>query len=149
MFYNQDRDQIRRFYLDAWRKAQAGEGMDPMEQLVAEVIAEHPEYHAVLTSEDRALGREYLPEQGDTNPFLHMGLHIAIREQVLTDRPDGIRRIHERLSQALGARMAAEHRMMDCLAEALWLAQRNGTMPDEAAYLENLRELERRLVKGG
>jgi len=145
MFFNQDRDQIRRFYLESWRKARENEPLDPMERLVAEVVAEHPEYHRVLSGEEKALGREYLPEQGETNPFLHMGLHIAIREQVMTDRPEGIHRIHERLSHALGSRMEAEHRMMDCLAEALWHAQRSGGMPDEGGYLTCIQELERTL----
>ncbi|WP_435101629.1 DUF1841 family protein [Arhodomonas sp. AD133] len=148
MFFGQDRNQIRRFYLEAWRKAEANEALDPMEQLVAEVVAEHPEYHHVLRSEDRALGRDYLPEEGETNPFLHMGLHIAIREQVMTDRPGGIARIHQRLAAALGSRMDAEHRMMDCLAEALWHAQRQGGMPDEQAYLACLEGLERSLARG-
>ncbi|MCS4503577.1 hypothetical protein KBTX_00763 [wastewater metagenome] len=137
----QDRNQMRRFYLESWRKAQDGEPMDPMERLVAEVVAEHPEYHGVLADGERALGREYLPEDGETNPFLHMGLHIALREQVANDRPPGIRRIHETLTRAHGERMAAEHRMMDCLAEALWQAQRQGGMPDEAAYLTCLEGL--------
>lgn len=146
MFLNQDREQIRRFYLESWRKAEAGEAMDPMEELVAAVIAEHPEYHAVLRQGDRALEREYRPEDGEPNPFLHMGLHIAIREQVMADRPGGIARIHGNLAHALGSRMEAEHRMMDCLAEALWHAQRSGIPPDEAGYFGCLEGLERSLV---
>lgn len=47
--------------------------------------------------------------------------------------------------EALAARLddahAAEHRMIECLAEALWEAQRAGTPPDEAAYVERLRRL--------
>lgn len=142
MFFSQDRNQLRRFYLESWRKAQQRLPLEPIEQLVAEVVAEHPEYHPVLENEERALGREYLPETGEANPFLHMGMHIAIREQVASNRPHGIRPIHRRLSRALGDTQAAEHAMMDCLAEALWQAQRLGTAPDEAAYLQCLKALE-------
>lgn len=147
MFFNQSREEIRGFYLASWRKAERGEALDPMERLVADVIADHPEYHAVLRNEERALGREYWPEDGETNPFLHMGLHIAIREQVINDRPGGIGRIHTRLAEALGSTLDAEHRMMDCLAEALWNAQRQGGMPDETAYYGCLESLERSLAR--
>jgi hypothetical protein len=30
---------------------------------------------------------------------------------------------------------------MECLAEMIWQAQRNGTAPDEEAYLECVRQL--------
>ena len=141
MIFDTDRDSLRRFYVDAWTKAQAGGPLTPMEAQVADVVAEHPEYQAMLQDPDRALGREYLPEQGETNPFLHMGLHLALREQVSTDRPAGVAAVHRRLGRRLGGAHEAEHAMMECLAEALWQAQRDARPPDEAAYLAALKRL--------
>jgi hypothetical protein len=97
------------------------------------VIELHPEYHSVLESGSEALEREFMPESGSTNPFLHMGLHLAIREQVGTDRPAGIREIHGELTRRLHDSHAAEHRMIEFLAETLWQSQRTGQPPDEAA----------------
>ncbi len=146
MFFS-DREQMRRFYLEAWRKYQAGGVLEPLEAMVGEVVARHPEYHPLLRNEDKALQRDYLPEDGETNPFLHMGLHIALREQVATDRPAGIRRIHQNVSRALGDPLEAEHLMMEPLAEGLWQAQRDGRQPDEAAYLRALEALEQRVAR--
>ncbi|HYW03908.1 MAG TPA: DUF1841 family protein [Gammaproteobacteria bacterium] len=145
MFLGEDRESYRKAFAEAWRKARAGEPLEPVERIVADVVAEHPEYHRVIERGDQTLQREYLPETGETNPFLHMGLHIALREQVSADRPAGVRGIHASLARVLGGRTEAEHRMMDCLAETLWQAQRQGTMPDERAYLQCLEELERKL----
>ncbi len=145
MIFGQDRDQLRRYYVEAWRKAREGLPLEPLERKIADVVAEHPEYHALLENEDRALGREYHIAEGETNPFMHMGMHIAIREQVDTNRPVGIRALHRRLSRALGGTMEAEHLMMESLAEALWVAQREGQVPDERAYLLRLQEVLKRL----
>lgn len=139
MFGN-DRDGMRRYYLQCWQKFQNKLPMDALEQQIAAVIAEHPEYHALLQQEEKALQREYLPEQGETNPFLHMGLHLGIHEQVSTNRPAGISELYRQLVIKHG-KHDAEHRMMDCLAESIWLAQRNQTTPDETAYLDCLKQL--------
>ncbi len=141
MFGN-DRDSMRRYYLHCWQKQQAGQALDGLEQQIAAVVGEHPEYHALLEHPERALQREYLPENGETNPFLHMGLHLGLREQVATDRPAGIRQLYQQLISQYDLH-TAEHRMMDCLAESLWLAQRNQRAPDEAAYLECLQKLKK------
>lgn len=136
----QDRDQLRRYYLNCWQKKQSGAELDALEQQVSEVIAEHPEYHALLTNEDKALGREYAPEDGETNPFLHMSLHLGLQEQVVTDRPPGIREIYQQMIARHGVH-EAEHQMMQYLIESLWLAQRNQSAPDEKVYMEGLRGL--------
>lgn len=136
-----DRDSLRLMYVDAWRKYRAGEVLSPLEDMIARVVADHPEYHRLVESGEDSLDRDYTPEDGHTNPFLHMGMHLALREQVSTDRPPGIRAIHQRLTRRLGAPLEAEHRMMDALAEALWHAQRDGTPPDEQAYLAALKAL--------
>jgi hypothetical protein len=127
-------------YVDAWRKHRDGRPLAPLEDQLVRVIADHPEYHPTVEVDEAAIGRDYLPESGQTNPFLHMGLHLAIREQVSTDRPKGIASVHSALSGQLGAH-DAEHRMIECLGEALWQSQRSGRAPDEAAYLESLRRL--------
>lgn len=139
--FGQDRDEIRQTYLTAWQRAQAGEALDPTQRAIADVVADHPEYQTLLSDPETALARDYTPEQGETNPFLHMGLHLALREQVGTDRPTGIRPLHARLAGRLGDEHEAEHRMMECLGQALWEAQRSGRAPDEAAYLECLKGL--------
>ena len=140
-FAGQNRDQMRRMYLEAWRKFSARAPLEPLEAQLAAVIAEHPEYVAWLESGDQALSAEFTPEGGRENPFLHMGLHLAIREQVATNRPAGIADIHQKLSQRLAGAHAAEHAMLELLAETLWDAQRQGRVPDEQAYLERLRKL--------
>ncbi|MCB1777421.1 MAG: DUF1841 family protein [Candidatus Competibacteraceae bacterium] len=140
MFGN-DRDSLRRYYYTVWEKAGAGQALEPLEQLIVGVIREHPEYQAVLTNAETVLNREYLPEGGQTNPFLHMGMHIAIQEQLSGNRPVGILDIYQRLCQRLGDAHTAEHAMMECLGETLWEAQRNGREPDEQVYLERLRRL--------
>ena len=128
-------------YTEAWRKYTARQPLEPLEAQLAALIAEHPEYIPLLESGPQALSADYTPEGGRENPFLHMSLHLAIREQVATDRPPGIAQIHQALSKRLGDRHAAEHAMLERLGEILWEAQRAGRAPDEQRYLERLREL--------
>jgi hypothetical protein len=140
-FHDQDRSGLRRHYLEAWRRHRAGALLEPLEHQLATVVEQHPEYHRLLEDDEGVIGRDYTPESGESNPFLHMGLHLAIREQVATDRPAGIAAVHRELSRRLGDVHEAEHRMLERLGEALWLGQRTGRPPDEAAYLESLRRL--------
>ena len=141
VFADQNREQLRQMYLDAWRKYTARRPLEPLEAQLAAVIAEHPEYVPLLESGPQALQADYTPEAGRENPFLHMGLHLAIREQVATDRPRGIAQIHQSLSKRLGDAHAAEHAMLEPLAETLWESQRAGRAPDEQRYLERLRAM--------
>lgn len=138
MLFGNDRTALRRFYLEAWRKLRATEALEPLERQVAEVVSEHPEYHALLESED-TLAQDYTPEMGQSNPFLHMGMHLAIREQLGGDRPAGIVAAYRALLLRLGDPHTVEHHMMECLGQALWEAQRAGRAPDEAAYLNCLK----------
>lgn len=140
-FHDQDRSGLRRHYLEAWRKHRARLPLEPLEHQLATVIEQHPEYQPLFEDDLQALGRDYGPESGQSNPFLHLGLHLAIREQVATDRPQGIAAVHRTLSRQLGDVHEAEHRMLERLGEALWLSQRTGRPPDEATYLESLRRL--------
>ncbi len=141
MFAGESREQMRRRYLEAWRKFSARQVLEPLEAQIAAVIAEHPEYIGWLESGEAALLAQFTPEGGRENPFLHMGLHLAIREQLATDRPTGIAAIHQTLTRRGETAHAAEHRMIEPLAETLWEAQRSGQPPDETAYLERLRRL--------
>ncbi len=140
MFYTSERDRLRQFYVDTWKKNITGQPMDAMEQMVARVIDLHPEYQAMLTNESH-LGNEYKPEDGETNPFLHMGMHLGLQEQVSMDRPAGIQAVYQQLGERLGDVHATEHAMMDCLGESLWTAQRDQVEPDEQAYLRCLQSL--------
>lgn len=139
MIFSQDRGELRRMYHDAWQKRRDGLPLSPLETQIADVVALHPEYHAALEADD--VDRDYLPDDGATNPYLHMGLHLGIREQVGTNRPAGIREIFAGLEKRLADPHDAEHRMIECLAETLWEAQGSGTPPDEDRYLERLRRL--------
>ncbi len=126
-------------YGEAWRKQREGRPLSPLEAQIVAVIEWHPEYHSDIGTED--LERDYTPDGGRSNPFLHMGLHLGLREQIATDRPAGIASIHRQISSKSSDAHEAEHRMIECLAEALWEAQSRGTAPDERKYLEQLRRL--------
>ena len=139
MIFSQDRSQLRRMYSDAWKKFSDGTPMSPLEAQIAAVIEQHPEYQDAVTGDD--IDRDYNVEGGRTNPFLHMGLHLGIREQVATDRPAGIAKIFKDLVKKYGDPHDAEHRMIDCLAETLWESQGQNRPPDERAYLERLKRL--------
>jgi hypothetical protein len=141
VFDTQSRDQLRRAYIEAWRKHREGIPMEPLEAQIADVVALHPEYQAALERSDAVLDRDYSPEGGQSNPFLHMGLHLAVRDQLSTDRPPGIRAAFEALAARMNDPHEAEHRIIECLAEALWEAQRASRMPDEQAYLRRVQGL--------
>ena len=136
----QSRDQIRQVYLKVWHKIQNQIPLEPMEAIIADVIKLHPEYYPLLDNGDSAIENDFSPEDGQTNPFLHMGMHITLREQTGSDRPYGIQAIFNKLVQQKGIH-ETEHAMMECLGQVLWNAQRNNQMPDEKAYLTCLSEL--------
>lgn len=144
VFDTQSRDQLRRAYIEAWRKHREGLPMEPLEAQIADVVALHPEYQAALERSDEVLDRDYSPEGGQSNPFLHMGLHLAVRDQIATDRPPGMRAAFETLAARLSSPHDAEHQIIECLAEALWEAQRAGRVPDEHAYLTRVQGLAQR-----
>ena len=139
VFHDQSRSSLRRMYAEAWRKHRESLPVEPVEDQIIRVVELHPEYAGVLEAGEESLERDYTPEGGQTNPFLHMGLHLAVREQVATNRPPGIADVHRALVMKHGDVHEAEHAMIECLGEALWQAQRAGRAPDEAAYLEALR----------
>ncbi len=140
MLFGQDRDQLRSLYCRAWRRHRQRQVLDPLQAQIVAVVQRHPEYQPLLEQPQQALGREYPPEFGETNPFLHMGLHLAVQEQISTDRPAGIRDLYQRLASTSSDRHTLDHRLMDCLAEILWQAQRDGQPPDEERYLRCIGE---------
>jgi len=139
MIFGQDRNELRKMYADAWAKRCENLPLSPLETQIADVIEMHPEYHADVSGDD--LERDYSPDGGQTNPFLHMCLHLGIREQVSTNRPAGIAAVFKAAATRTGDVHAAEHEMIECLAETLWEAQNENRPPDEQKYLERLRRL--------
>ena len=138
----QDRDASRKFFLDVWAKNKIQLPLEALEQLVLDIILQHPEYHEILDKDEKDITTmDFLPEMGMTNPFLHMGMHIAIQEQISTDRPQGITMIYRQLLPKYPSAHELEHGLMECLGESLWQAQRNNTMPDEIQYLEQVKRL--------
>jgi hypothetical protein len=133
------REQLRQSYADAWRKQLARTPLTPLEALIADVIAIHPEYQPVVENSQAALAAEANAADLVENPFLHMGLHLAVREQMAIDRPPGIRELQRSLQVRLGDLHSAEHVLMEALAETLWEAQCAGRPPDEGHYLELVR----------
>jgi hypothetical protein len=137
--FTPSRDEARRFLIDAWAKYRGAQPLSALEQMAVSIIALHPEYHALLEAPDAHVGRDYGPEGGELNPFLHLSLHLAVAEQLAIDQPPGIRAEFERLRRAHGDEHAALHDVLECLGETLWQAQRLGTGPDAATYLGCLR----------
>ena len=134
----ESRDESRQFFFVVWEKMARHEALSPLEALIAEVIGAHPEYHHVLAQGDRAIERDF--GAGDRNPFLHMGLHVALVEQLQTDRPAGIMTLYRQLAaQEPHDVHGLEHRILDTLAAVLWAANQRGGMPDEQDYLARLR----------
>ncbi len=141
MFFGTTIEEVRQLYFTSWRKFNAQDVLTALEQQLVQVILDHPEYHSLLTHEDTAAGQSYFPELGQTNPFLHMGLHLALREQISTDRPPGIKAVYEGLLNKHNSALQVEHLMIDCLAECLWLGQKNAAEPDIGYYFELLTKL--------
>ena len=137
--FSPTRDQARQFFFDAWRKYRRQEMLQGLEAMAVELVLQHPEYHAVLDDPERYLEQEYFPEMGETNPFLHLSMHLSLKEQVSIDQPRGVRAEFERLTRTLGSEHDAAHVALECLAEMIWRAQRDAAAPDAASYLECLK----------
>jgi hypothetical protein len=140
VFDSYTREQLRQTYAEAWRKYLANSPLSPLEASITAVIGAHPEYQA-LVGGGGALALEATPAGDTDNPFLHMGLHLAVRDQIAIDRPPGIREIHGRLQARLGDLHRAEHALMEALGETLWEAQRSGRPPEETRYVARARRL--------
>ncbi|MFM7971010.1 MAG: DUF1841 family protein [Betaproteobacteria bacterium] len=127
---------VRRFFCDIWRRQRQGLPLDAMQAKAAPWVSLHPEYDGDLADEAAALASVYTVEEGRTNPFLHLSMHLSLVEQVDIDQPRGIRQAFEALRDRLGSEHEAHHQMMDCLGEMIWASQRTGLPPDGQAYLD-------------
>jgi phage pi2 protein 07 len=136
--FSPSREQARQFFFDAWRKYQQREMLSAMEDMALEVILLHPEYQRMLETPERYQHKDYLPEMGDVNPFLHMSMHVAIKEQLSIDQPVGIRKRFQRLLKKTGDEHVVAHQFIECLAEMIWQAQRDQTALDATVYFECL-----------
>jgi hypothetical protein len=136
--FDPSRDQVRAFFFETWRRYRAQQPLEGLQGMALQVILLHPEYHAVLEAPDRHRDRDYLPEMAQTNPFLHLSLHLALEEQLSIDQPPGIARRFGLLLAKSGERHDALHEALECLAEMVWRAQREGAPPDASAYLDCL-----------
>ena len=137
--FNPSRQEVRQFFFDTWEKYLDKQILTPLETMAIDIVIFHPEYQVILENPEKYLDKDYLPEFGETNPFLHMSMHLAINEQLSIDQPSGIKELFNLLSQQLGDSHKALHEVIDCLAETLWHAQRNHTQPDSHQYLACLK----------
>ncbi len=138
--YNPSRDQARQFLFDAWAKFKQQAQLSDLEKIAVEVMQMHPEYHAILDAPERYMQQQYFPEMGETNPFLHLSLHLSVIEQISINQPIGILDIYEQLKQKHQDQHLAQHDILDCLAETIWQSQRNNTPLDSAHYLSLLQQ---------
>ena len=141
MLFTQDRTRTRQLFRSAWQKFVNEDTLEPLEKQIVDLLKDHPEYHKLLTTSDDLLDHDFTAEDGSENPFLHLSLHLALREQVGTDRPAGIASITRSLLLKHGDGHTVEHLMIERLGLFLWEAQRQSRAPDEQAYLQSLREL--------
>jgi len=138
--FNPSRDQVRQFFFGVWAKYRSSQPLEGAESLALEIILAHPEYQDMLDQPERYLERDYPPEFGETNPFLHLSMHLAIAEQLSIDQPPGIRKRYELLLKRRGDALSAQHDIMDCLAEMIWQAQRQGSAYNPSIYFDCLDE---------
>ena len=138
--FNPSRDEVREFFFDAWAKFKAQKPLTDLEKIGLGIMHMHPEYHRILDAPEQFKSQEYFPEFGETNPFLHMSLHLSILEQISINQPIGIAAIYEKLKLKHQDEHDAQHDILDCLAETIWQAQRNHTDLDAAQYLQLMQQ---------
>ena len=137
--FGEDRNAMRKIFFDAWKKHQSAEKLDAMQTALVQIIGLHPEYHPLFESEDN-LVRDFSPATGETNPFLHLSLHLAIQEQLSLQRPPELTELYRQLIEKYSDVHLAEHKIMECLSEMIWQAQRSPSMADERQYLACIRK---------
>ena len=135
MLFSQERNELRQVFFNAWKKHQNNLPLEAMEQIIVHVIELHPEYQAFFEDTDVNLDKDFSPESGETNPFLHLSMHIAIHEQLSINQPVGITDRYKQLLDKIQDSHTVEHEIMDCLGEMIWRAQRENKAPDEKIYL--------------
>jgi Domain of unknown function (DUF1841) len=130
---------VRRFFCETFARSRDGLPLEPMQAQAAPWIAEHHEYHAELADVQAALAASFSVEEGRTNPFLHLSMHLSIAEQCAIDQPTGIRQAVQLLAAKRGSLHEAHHEVMECLGEMIWRSQRSGLPPDGQAYIDAVR----------
>lgn len=138
--YNPSRDQARQFLFDAWAKFKQNAPLSDLEKIAVEVIQMHPEYQPILEAPEHYMQQQYFPEMGETNPFLHLSLHLSVIEQISINQPIGITDVYAKLQQMHDDKHMAQHDLLECLAETIWQAQRNNTPLDSVQYLSLLKQ---------
>ena len=139
--FNPSRDDARNFLFESWRKYRVASVMTPLEDMAARLIVFHPEYHALLENPQLTQHKNYTPQDGTPNPFLHLMMHLSMEEQISIDQPPGIRAHYHRLTAKYKSEHDAQHKIMDCLSDMLWQAQRNGSGPDVNIYFSCLDQI--------
>ena len=133
--FNPSQEEVRRFFCAAHAKARAGQPLDALETLASQWVGEHPEYAGDVADAEAAVARVYDGSNGQTNPFLHLSMHLSISEQCSIDQPRGIRQAVELLAVRRNSLHDAHHEAMECLGQMLWESQRTGRPPDGDAYV--------------
>jgi len=139
--FGQDRDQLRDMYYLVWDKYKTQQTLEPLEKVLLQAMLLHPEYHAVLDHRDKNIDKNFSPKNQEVNPFLHLGFHVAIFEQLDSNRPLGIRESYQKLLDTHKDQHTVQHMLIDCLVDMITKMQRDGNLPDEQAYLSCVRGL--------
>jgi len=135
--FSQDRKKQREYLADSWQKYSKNKPLEQLEKQLVSIIEIHPEYHDLIGNIDS----EYLPEQGKVNPFLHMNLHLALRDQLSINQPKGIKEAYQKLINKHKDAHVVEHLMMECIAEMIYKSQKNNTVMDHEKYLNCIKSL--------
>ncbi|MDO4877847.1 MAG: DUF1841 family protein [Neisseria sp.] len=140
--YDVNTHDVRRFFAKVWQQRLNPLQLDALQQKALRIIEAHSEYAKYLENVEDYLDKEWTPEGGEENPFLHLSLHLSVQEQAAIDQPPGIRAVYETLCGRHGGDwVSAEHLMIEALAETVWEAQRYGRGLDVNAYMTRLRRL--------
>ena len=126
---------VRRFFCSVYAKARAGTALEAIETIASQWMDEHPEYAQDFADLDAALASMGDVQEGRTNPFLHLSMHLSISEQCSIDQPRGIRQAVELLTHKRDSLHHAHHETMDCLGTMLWESQQAGRPPEGDAYI--------------
>ncbi|MCE3269521.1 MAG: hypothetical protein K0R49_1775 [Burkholderiales bacterium] len=137
--FNPTSADVRNFFFDVFSKAEQNLPLSDLEKIAYSVIIQHPEYHEVLKNRDKYLNFQYTPEMGQTNPFLHLSLHLTIIEQLSINQPPGICDLYKQMCIKFGDEHKASHEIIDCLGEMIHQAQRNNASPDVNIYFTCIR----------
>lgn len=128
------REEVRTFFINSWHKHQSKMVLTPLETMAVDIALMHPEYHGFLEDQD-SQNKDFSVEDGQTNPFLHMSMHLAIHEQLSIDQPPGIKAAYTKLTQTR-SNHDADHIVMKALGQIIWEVQRSNKPYDGHRYLE-------------